>query len=136
MYGHNSTIKRKLKPCKRCGQPSYIFSRGRCQQCSKIEDFKAIPEHSDNELDILINDFDILFSQYIRLKFADKHGNGKCFTCDTEAFWQNYRTDISYRGQICFLDLISTVKVLVPPIFAEYVEGFAYNHFFFPYYKV
>lgn len=87
-YGFNSTIKRKLKPCKRCGQPSYIFSRGRCANCAKIEDHQPIPEHSDNDLDILIHDLDILFSQYIRLKYSDKDGNGKCFTCDSEAFWQ------------------------------------------------
>lgn len=88
MRGYNSTITRKKKPCKRCGEPSYIFSKGRCQQCAKIEDYKEIPDHSDNELDVLINDLDILFSQYIRLKYADKNGNVKCFTCDTEKNWK------------------------------------------------
>lgn len=88
MRGYNSTIKRKKKNCVRCGEPSYIFSRGRCQQCAKIEDNQEIPDHSDNELDILINDLDTIFSQYIRLKHADKKGNVKCFTCDTEKNWK------------------------------------------------
>lgn len=32
----NSQIKRKLKPCKTCGDPRYIFSHGDCKNCSQL----------------------------------------------------------------------------------------------------
>jgi hypothetical protein len=46
---YNSTIKPKLKPCKSCGLPSRIFSRGRCQSCARREDYKPIKKVSGNK---------------------------------------------------------------------------------------
>jgi ribosomal protein L37E len=37
MRAHNSLITLKQKICKRCGNPSYIFSHGRCKLCATIE---------------------------------------------------------------------------------------------------
>ena len=36
----------------------------------------------------LVKKLDVVFSQYIRLKYADKHGMVKCFTCDTRHHWK------------------------------------------------
>jgi hypothetical protein len=88
MRGHNSTIERKKKTCKRCGEPNYIFSKGLCNQCWKIENYKEIPDHSDNELDLLINDLDIVFSQYVRLNAAGTNGLVSCYTCGTVKGWK------------------------------------------------
>lgn len=37
----------------------------------------------------LINDIDIVFSNYIRLKFADEKGIVTCFVCDKPFFWKH-----------------------------------------------
>jgi len=93
MRAYNSTIKIKQKPCVRCGIKSYIFSKGRCEPCARIENTLANDEKEsekiiqEEDLSGLIQDADAIFSQYIRLKYADKRGMVKCFTCDTVKHW-------------------------------------------------
>lgn len=93
MRGHNSTIRLKTKPCKRCGVPSIIFSKGRCQNCARIEDTLARDEKETEKiieeeyLSGLIQDADAIFSQFIRLKYARPDGFVKCFTCDNVKHW-------------------------------------------------
>ena len=36
----------------------------------------------------LVKRLDKIFSEYIRLKHADKNGIVKCYTCDKKAFWK------------------------------------------------
>ncbi len=38
-------IKRKLKPCKTCGDPSYIFSHGDCKSCAQMRYASEKPKH-------------------------------------------------------------------------------------------
>lgn len=89
MRGYNSTIRVKKKICSRCGKSDFIFSKGRCKQCSTIEDTLAreeAPVEKDNgQLDNIIHKLDRAFSKYIRLKYADKEGIVKCFTCSYKA---------------------------------------------------
>lgn len=85
MRAYNSIISVKKKPCVRCGVPSFIFSRGRCQQCSKIEDTLAKEEkevEQEDGLPELIAELDTLISRYVRLKYANKDGLIPCYTCD------------------------------------------------------
>jgi len=88
-FGYNSTIGKKLKPCKSCGKPCYLFSKGRCSDCSRIEDTLLRMEKSnekviqEEDLTDLIHDADLIFSQFIRLKYADKSGLVTCYTCPT-----------------------------------------------------
>jgi len=35
----------------------------------------------------VVKKLDAIFSQYIRLKYADDHKNVSCFTCDKKAYW-------------------------------------------------
>lgn len=37
----------------------------------------------------LIKNLDVIFSQYIRLKYADNNGMVKCFTCEKVGHWKN-----------------------------------------------
>lgn len=37
----------------------------------------------------IVKKLDVIFSQYIRLKYADKRGMVKCFTCDKVSHWKN-----------------------------------------------
>lgn len=86
MRQFNSIIIRKKKNCKRCGKPSYIFSKGRCQQCSTIEDTLAREEEMIEEeqgLPELIAELDGLVSKYVRKKAANKDGIVQCYTCPT-----------------------------------------------------
>ncbi len=90
---HNSTIIKRMKLCRSCGRNSYIFSKGRCQQCSTQEDtMKRMEKETDKliveeDLSGLIEDADAIFSKYIRLKYADKNGLVACFTCGTKKHW-------------------------------------------------
>lgn len=83
MRAHNSTIRLKKKPCKKCGIPSYIFSKGRCKECAQ-RDGVAKNDAKEQEIEFagLIEDLDTLFSQYIRKKYS-KDGLVKCYTCPT-----------------------------------------------------
>lgn len=82
MRAHNSTIKLKKKPCIKCGIPSYIFSKGRCQDCARI-DGAAKSDEKEHQIEFsgLVDDLDAIFSKYIRHKYADKDGMVKCYTC-------------------------------------------------------
>lgn len=90
---HNSTIEVKEKICASCGKPCVWFSKKRCAQCAKIEDTQKKVEKDtekmikEEDLSGLIADADAIFSRYIRLKYADKFGMVKCFTCDSRKHW-------------------------------------------------
>jgi len=82
MRAHNSTIKLKKKRCVRCGELCYIFSKGRCQDCARIEgSAKSDEKEYQIEFSALVDDLDAIFSKYIRHKYADKDGMVKCYTC-------------------------------------------------------
>ena len=86
---YNSTIITKKKNLK-CGHFDFAFSKGRCKQCATVEDTLIrmnAADESDDEFGDLIKECDALFSKYIRLKYADKQGMVKCFTCDTVKHW-------------------------------------------------
>lgn len=89
----NSTIITKKKPCRSCGKIDYHFSRGRCAQCAKVEDFTIRLEKEsekiikEEDLQDLILDADAIFSQYVRLKYSDKRGFVTCYTCPTNKHW-------------------------------------------------
>ena len=69
-----------------CGHYDFPFSKNRCQQCSKVESFNARQEKEISQTEGLpdvIADLDAIFSTYVRLKYADKYGMVKCYTCPT-----------------------------------------------------
>lgn len=80
-----STIRVNKKPCKSCGRIDYIFSRGRCQQCAKVESFYAKEEKivKEDGLSDLIADLDALVSRWVRHNAVDEFGLVHCFTCPT-----------------------------------------------------
>lgn len=86
---YNSTIEVKKKICIRCGKPCIWFSRKRCQQCAKIEDFhdraaKHIEE--DEGIRELRDKLDTLVSKWVRYSSEkDESGLVKCYTCND--FW-------------------------------------------------
>lgn len=93
MRKHNSTIRRTEKRCKSCGKSCYVFSKGRCEHCAKIEDTLARDEREtekviqEEDLSGLIEDADTIFSQYIRLKYTNERGMAKCYTCPEVKHW-------------------------------------------------
>lgn len=85
IYRHNSSIGIKLRPCKSCGRNSQIFSKGRCQNCAKIEDTHAkivATQQKEDGLPELIDRLDGLVSKYVRWS-APHNGNMEieCYTC-------------------------------------------------------
>lgn len=90
MLRYNSTISVKLKECIVCGKPKGWFSRKRCKECATMQDTLEREnekiEHNE-DLSDLIADCDGLFSKIIRLKYSDKNGNCKCYTCPEIKHW-------------------------------------------------
>ena len=89
----NSTIIRKKKRCSSCFGYDYIFSKGRCKSCATIEDtqkrMNQIQDEDESEsVQNLISDLDYVFSQYIRVKYANKDGIVKCFTSGKDFDWK------------------------------------------------
>jgi hypothetical protein len=64
-----------------------------CEPCARVENALALDEKENEkiiekeDLSGLIEDADAIFSQFIRLKYADDKGRVKCFTCNTERHW-------------------------------------------------
>lgn len=81
---HNSTIRVREKICISCGKPCFWFSRKRCQQCARVEDFHAKEEKliTEDNLQDMVADLDILVSKWVRLSAAEPDGLVKCFTCN------------------------------------------------------
>jgi hypothetical protein len=82
----NSTIIRKKKKCKTCNNLTYIFSYGECKDCATVRStskrvVKYEEEQETESIQNLIQDLDVVFSQYIRYKYADVDGIVECFTC-------------------------------------------------------
>lgn len=89
---HNSTIRIKTRQCSSCGKDSQIFSKGRCQDCARIEDALALNEKEIEKTDglpELLEEAWVLVSRYVRLSAADVNGNCKCYTCDWVGRWQD-----------------------------------------------
>lgn len=85
IYRHNSTIGIKLKNCRLCGKPKPIFSKGRCSDCSRIEDAHnkiAASQQEEDGLPELIDQLDGLVSKYVRFS-APRNSEYliECFTC-------------------------------------------------------
>ncbi len=88
----NSTIilkKRQLS----CGCYDYSFSKNRCKKHAIIEDAQLRMEREsqkiiqEEDLSAIIEDADVIFSRYIRLKYANENGIVKCYTCQTKKHW-------------------------------------------------
>ena len=87
---YNSTIQPKKKHLI-CGHYDFQFSKGKCQQCAKVDSFYKRQDkelEKDETLSDLIKEADVVFSQYVRLFNADKNGEVKCYTCDTKKHWK------------------------------------------------
>lgn len=82
---HNSTIKLKQKICVSCGMPCYWFSKKRCQQCAKVEDFHAREAkeiEQEDGLPELIDRLDGLISKYVRWSaIKNDQFEIECYTC-------------------------------------------------------
>lgn len=95
MY-QRSTIRPKMGFCPKCADnvkkpliAGLCASRHYWEENRKKSYDKAIAKEL-GELEpvkILLADMDILFSQQVRLTYADEHGMVKCFTCDTVKHW-------------------------------------------------
>jgi len=96
MYHYNSTIKIKTGICSKCGGTKKVpLMKGLCQNhyreslnCKSIERAQAKELGELEPMKILIDDLDIIFSQFIRLSYADEHGMVACYTCDVVKHWK------------------------------------------------
>ena len=81
----NSTIIRKKRKLD-CGCYDYAFSKNLCKAHATIKSTqKRIEKHEEEQetesIQNLIQDLDVVFSQYIRYKYAGVDGMVECFTC-------------------------------------------------------
>lgn len=87
-------IKPKKKICKLCQKEKYIFSKGRCLECTnrfnaKIAIAKS-PAFKPKKVarKKLVEELDKVFSLFIRQRTADDNGMVKCFTCQKRSHWK------------------------------------------------
>lgn len=94
---YNSTIVSKKKICSSCKTPQYIFSRGRCKNCTQREDFKPLKKISDKRYAKefaeeswvnLRDELDMLQSLYVRIKDSNSKGISECYTCGLKAHYK------------------------------------------------
>lgn len=94
-------LKKPKKKMLDCGHFGFNFSRNRCRSCANKQDSKPLVRTaikksnapirkvkvSDGDYKALVLKLDRLFSQYIRLKDADKDGNVRCFVTEQLMPW-------------------------------------------------
>lgn len=85
------TILRKKKICIQCGFERYIFSHGRCEKCAKMVGaaLKTFAKVEKKEtISSLVEELDNVFSEFIRLRNADKEGMVVCYTSGKRMHWK------------------------------------------------
>ena len=83
-------ILRKKKICIQCGQLKYIFARGRCEYCDKLVSMalkKGKKAEKKETISSLKKELDTVFSEFIRLRHADKEGMVTCYTSSKKMHW-------------------------------------------------
>ena len=93
---HYSTIRPKLAVCPLCGNNKKVpTTKGLCQHHYwERNRMKSAAKHAakelagDVDLQTVIDDLDIVFSQMIRLSYADEHGRVECYTCGVKKHWK------------------------------------------------
>jgi hypothetical protein len=80
----------KQKVCKNCEKAKRIWARGLCQSCDIVLNSKKYiierkkiskAKPKTKSITQLKKELDIIFSLYIRQKYADENGNVECYTC-------------------------------------------------------
>lgn len=96
---YNSTIRQKTGICPLCTSGKKVPVVGKDGLC-KSHYWGQVNQNSvakaqerelagDVDLQTLVDDLDIIFSRYIRLKDANEHGIVGCYTCDGKGHWKN-----------------------------------------------
>jgi len=92
---YNSTIRPKLGICPMCGGNKKVpLTAGLCQQHywdnnrrKSAAKFQA-KMTGQEDMKMVIDDLDAIFSQVVRLSHADEHGMVECYTCGTVKHWK------------------------------------------------
>lgn len=91
----NSTIQPKIGICSKCGGRNKVpLTAGLCHthywESRRLKSAQKASARFEDELDpvkILIADYDLIYSQLVRLTAADDNGYVQCFTCDIVLPW-------------------------------------------------
>lgn len=95
-FKYNSTLRVKVESCSNCGYKKPVFRRVQrqplCADCARITDTQTAIEEEEKRIQVsdlgpLIKRADEIFSQWLRLKYADKNGRCRCYTCDRLMYW-------------------------------------------------
>lgn len=94
---YNSTIRSKTGICPMCSDTNKKpLTKGLCQnhywQSIRMKSAQKAQEKelsNDTDLQTLVNDLDIIFSRYIRLRDADSGGHVSCYTCGAFGHWKD-----------------------------------------------
>lgn len=89
---YNSTIRTKTGKCEKCGKIGPLTKK-KCQSCywmgiklKSAERFDRIELEQNESLSTVIEDLDIVFSQFIRLRDSDENGYITCY-CGKVVYW-------------------------------------------------
>lgn len=92
----NSTIRTKFGECPLCSNGKEVaLTKGLCTshywlgvRMKSFQKQEAKELAGDEDLQTLVNDLDIVFSRYIRLRDADLYGNITCYCCGDKLNWK------------------------------------------------
>lgn len=92
----NSTIRTKFGECPLCSNGKEVaLTKGLCNshywlgvRMKSMQKQEANELSKDEDLQTLVNDLDIIFSRYIRLKEADLYGIIECYCCGDKINWK------------------------------------------------
>lgn len=92
----NSTIRTKFGECPLCSNGKEVaLTKGLCTshywlgvRMKSVQKQEAKELSQDEDLQTLVNDLDIVFSRYIRLRDADLYGNIICYCCGDKVNWK------------------------------------------------
>lgn len=88
---------KKESPCSVCSKSRPLANKTKkiCVVCNKKIKLEALKERKAKakkkkaeSISVLTKKLDTIFSQFIRLYYADQHQNVKCFTCDNKIHWK------------------------------------------------
>ena len=88
---------KKESPCSICSKFRPLANKTKkiCVFCNKKIKLEALKEKKTKaklkkaeSISVLTKKLDTIFSQFIRLYYADQHQNVKCFTCDNKIHWK------------------------------------------------
>lgn len=85
------SLKPKIKQCLECGRDCIVWSKGKCKTCAARTPKKKgeKPMAKEKGVSELAQVLQPLINKLVRLRYANKNGGVRCYTCATVDQWDS-----------------------------------------------